>query len=127
MRKEIGAVRKRRERKELPTAERLAKDLEDLDNPKLSSIILKAKKRMYDEFDSPDSNPIFALACDLEEAGFGDLARQAMNGRWNATVKEGIKWLEKETRGLTAPELEIKKNWRRKNEDIISPPNIYEK
>jgi len=59
---------------DLPTSERLARDLEAAGDPRLASIIEKARSGNYDLVDR------FILVDDLLEAGHPELAESVWNG-----------------------------------------------
>lgn len=92
MKKKLKAISKRK----LLTTEKLARALEDLNDPEIEDIIKKARKGYYDDYKSWIPFPIKQLTIDLEEAGYPDMAKLAKNGKWDATKEEAEEWFEKE-------------------------------
>lgn len=94
--------------KPLPTTERLARALEEVNNPKLASMIVRARSGYYDDYKSPLAAPIITLVADLRGLGLNDLAQRAINGEWDGTPEESQAWFEREGKGLLFSELEVK-------------------
>lgn len=83
----------------LPTTERLAAVLEKANAPK--SMITAARAGCYDDFRSESPTPCMDLVRDLQQAGLGGLAEQAMKGEFDSTPEESEAWAAAQT-GETA-------------------------
>lgn len=77
-----------------PTTERLAKALEETNNPALKALIPKARAGEYDDYKSPHADPINRLVADLNIAGASDLAARAMAGEFDGTAEEATAWAQ---------------------------------
>ena len=90
---------------DIPTSERLARDLKDLNDPKLNDMIKKAQKGYYDDYKTTIPFPTIALVKDLLNAGYPDLAKQAKQGKWESSDQEAREWFHKEGWPLLANSL----------------------
>lgn len=91
--------RKKRPRK-IPTTEKLAKALEEANDPKLAEIIEKARQGYYDDYKTTIAFPIIQLVYDLEKAGHPELAQRVRKGEWEAQDWEAKEWFEREGKPL---------------------------
>ena len=60
------------------------------------TMIQRAERGLYDDYESPLATPIRALVLDAQTAGLEDIAQRAMNGEFDSTQEEGEAWLKKE-------------------------------
>lgn len=74
----------------IPTTEKLAKALEDVNAPE--QMIHAARAGQYDDFKSESATPIMDLVRDLRRIGAHGLVQQAMNGEFDATKEEAAAW-----------------------------------
>ena len=77
---------------EIPTTERLARALEELDDPKVNWMIEKARQGYYDDFKSPLATPEIQLVIDLHIYGHNELAKRVINGEFDCTLEESEAW-----------------------------------
>ena len=84
---------------EVPTSERLARDLEALDDPRLAGMIQRAHDGLYDDFKSPLETPIQTLVNELNGLGYRQMADRARNGEWDATAAEGDDYFANDPEG----------------------------
>lgn len=75
---------------EIPTSEKLAQALEAAGAPK--EMIIKARGKHYDDFESDLMSPIRQLAEDATAAGLHDIALRAMSGEYDGTKEEAEQW-----------------------------------
>lgn len=83
-----------------PTTERLAKALEEANDPRLAEMITQARAGYYDDFKSPIDTPCIQLVNDLKLLGYTDLAARAIDGEFDSTPEEAEEWFEKEGKHL---------------------------
>lgn len=88
---------------DLPTTERLAKDLEACrkavhrdNHPFLDTMILSARAGYYDDFKTPLDFPLRQLVADAQKIGLTDIAQWAIDGRYDATQEEAKAWWNNE-------------------------------
>jgi len=94
--------RKKLSPKRIPTTEKLAKVLEEANDPNLKDIIEKAKQGYYDDYKTTIGFPTIQLVHDLTLAKHLELAQRARDGEWNAQDWEAKEWYENEGRSLIA-------------------------
>lgn len=75
---------------EIPTTERLARDLEEAGAP--AEMVQLARNGYYDDFKSPLAMPEAQLMHDAREAGLQSIVEGVMDGRWDATREEADAW-----------------------------------
>jgi hypothetical protein len=80
------------ERPEVATTERLARALEERQNPRLDGMIRKARAGAYDDYLSESPTPINDLVRDLVQNGEHELAGRAMRGEFDGTREEAQAW-----------------------------------
>ena len=78
----------------MSTKERLAKALSDANAPEW--MVKNARNGQYDDFESSVPNPIMTLVNDCRGAGLESIAKQAINGDFDATKEESDAWYERE-------------------------------
>jgi hypothetical protein len=77
---------------EMHTTEKLALALEELTDPRLASMIRKARAGYYHDFLSPLATPDRQLMLDLRDAGHHELARRVIDGEFDASKAESAAW-----------------------------------
>lgn len=80
----------------IPTTERLARALMELDDPKLIWMIERARQGYYDDFKSPLAMPLHQLVLDLQAVGHPEMIRRVIDGEFDATLEEGDEWFRRE-------------------------------
>lgn len=93
------------QRKRIPTPEKLAQALEELDDPKLADMIELARKGYYDDYKTTIPAPTVQLVLDLRKAGYDKMAERAKDGKWEAKRWEAEEWFENEGRAY------LRRNW----------------
>lgn len=76
------------------TTERLARALEERENPRLAAMIVRAREGYYDDYLSPLATPIIHLVQDLRQNGEHELAGRAMQGEFDGTKEEAEAWAQ---------------------------------
>lgn len=76
----------------ISTAERLARTLEALNDPRLRDMIAKARVGYYDDYKSPLATPELQLINDLLGFGHVNLAQRVANDEFSATHEEAEAW-----------------------------------
>lgn len=79
---------------EVPTSERLARDLEAAGAP--VHLVERARAKEYDDFESPHAMPHRKLYSDLKRAGLDTLAKDVARGRWDGSKAEADAWAASE-------------------------------
>lgn len=82
----------------MTTKEKLAKALREAGAP--PSMILKAQRGFYDDFESPLEAPERALLEDAIRNGLGTIVAAVQRGDFDATDEEGWAWYRREGRYL---------------------------
>jgi transposase len=76
----------------VPTTEKLAKALEELNDPKLAGMIKKARDGYYDDFKTPVAFPQIELVKDLIESGYQEMVKRVIDGEFDAQEWEAEEW-----------------------------------
>lgn len=63
-------------------------------------LIKNARNGMYDDFESPEINPIMTLVQDCRCAGLETIAQRAIGGEFDATNEESEAWFQREGKDL---------------------------
>ena len=84
----------------IPTTERLARALEELNDPKLSEMVAKARAGYYDDFKSDLAQPLTTLYMDLMDVGHPEMAQRVVDGEFDSTKEEAEAWMEAEGRDI---------------------------
>ncbi len=115
----INMKRKRKKtRDRIPTTEKLVKALQEVNDPKLSETIKKAKQGYYDDYKTTIAFPCIQLVYDLEQAGHPELAQRAKNGEWSAQKWEAKEWYETEGRQLIEEVIQDERTQSHNEDDI---------
>jgi hypothetical protein len=75
---------------EIPTTERLARDLEEAGAPE--EMVQRARDGYYDDFKSPLAMPEVQLMADAQAANLPSIVDGVRDGRWDSTREEADEW-----------------------------------
>jgi len=100
----------------IPTTEKLARMLEELNDPRLDGIIKKARAGYYDDFKSPLATPEIQLVIDLRATGYPDVAERVIDGEYDATPEESAAWWNSQE-----TKREFGTDWEKLNRIMMTP------
>ncbi len=83
-----------------PTSDRLAKALEAKNDPLLAGIIVRARRKYYDEYEGELATPLVQLVADLRAVGHKEFAQRVINGDFDASKAEAEAWYRREGAAL---------------------------
>lgn len=81
----------------------LVKALTDANAP--VAMIVRAQRGDFSDYDSDSATPITDLVNECRRFGLESVAKQAMNGDFDATAEESDAWWEREGRSICPPSM----------------------
>ena len=90
-----------------PTKERLARELEKLNDPRLKEIIARARVGKYDDYETDVATPQMLLVTELRKLGLNDFVQRVIDGEFDGTKEEAEAWYEREGKHLLLSDKEV--------------------
>jgi hypothetical protein len=88
----FGCVRPPEGNDEVHTTEKLARALEETNDPRVKPLVWRARRGYYHDFLSPLPFPEMQLVDDLRELGMDEFAQRVVNDEFTSTLAESRAW-----------------------------------
>ena len=82
--------------KQIPTTEKLARALEELNDPALEPLIKRAREGYYDDYKTTIPTPLVQLAQDITVMDHPKFVERIKDGEFDATKEESDAWAKSE-------------------------------
>ncbi|MCL5994490.1 MAG: hypothetical protein M1546_00350 [Chloroflexi bacterium] len=105
-----------------PTKERLARELEKLNDPRLKEIIARARVGKYDDYETDVAAPQMLLVTELRKLGLNDFVQRVIDGEFDGTKEEAEAWYEREGKHLLLSDEEVRTLFESKGKPSAQKP-----